>query len=462
MYRTRILVVDDEVGMLEVCQDTLRKLPDTEILVEPDSTKAARRLVDESVDLLIADIRMPGVSGLELVSVARARDPQLAVLMMTAFPGVESAVESMRLGAADYVTKPFVPADLLARVKRLLEAQWLREENRLLRRQVERTYEAGEMVGSSPPALEVLARIAQLGPVDVDVLIVGATGTGKELVARALHRASRRREARFVPVNCAAIPDQLLESELFGHERGAYTGAQGKGLGLMEFANGGTFFLDELSQLPLPLQPKLLRVLQERTLRRLGGTEEIRLDVRIVAASSQDLAEEVRREHFRPDLYHRINGARIELAPLRERRGDIPLLVERFANECGRDLSKRPPVFSPGALEVLQSYAWPGNVRELQNVVRHCAVFARSGTIECDDLPDEILARAAEAAPESSGGYFAARERRLAKFEQEYLRNLMGRCHGDVAAAAAVAHLPRGSLYRLLKRHQVDPLRYRG
>ncbi|MBI2929282.1 MAG: sigma-54-dependent Fis family transcriptional regulator [Verrucomicrobia bacterium] len=461
MSKTRILIVDDEVGMLEVCADTLQRLPDTELLLENQSVRAAERVATESLDLLIADVRMPGVGGVELLRLARQHDPNLAVLMLTAYPTVETAVETMKLGAADYIVKPFQPEDLLALVRRLLESKRLHEENRLLRRQVERTYAFGEILGKSPLMQQVFQNIQRIAETDFDVVIIGETGTGKELVARAIHQRSRRKDGPFVPVDCGAIPDQLMESEVFGHERGAFTGATTRSMGLLEFANHGTFFMDELNQLPLRMQSKLLRVLQERKIRRVGGTKEIDLDVRVIAASSMGLQEEVRKERFRADLYHRINVARIELPPLRDRVEDIPLLVDHFLERYVREMEKGPRRLSPEVLEVLASYAWPGNVRELQNVLKRALVLAPQEVISPDDLPDEIVARAGDSASVTGGGFFQLRERRLAAFEKEYFRNLLSACHGDVTAAAREAHLPRGTLYRLLKKYEINPAEFR-
>jgi DNA-binding NtrC family response regulator len=461
MAKTRILVVDDEIGMLEVCADTLQKLPDTEILLESDSALAAQRIVKESVDLLIADIRMDGLSGVELLRFARQQDPNVAVLMLTAYPTVETAVESMKLGAADYITKPFLAADLLANVKRLLEDKRLREENRLLRRQVERPYGFGEILGQCAAMQRVFENIQRVAEINVDVLIVGETGTGKELVARAIHQRSRRKDGPFVPVDCGAIPGELMESEFFGHERGAYTGAQTRTLGLLEFANQGTFFLDELNQLPLLLQPKLLRVLQERKFRRVGGTKEIDLNVRIVAASSVSLEDEVKKERFKLALYHRIHVVRIELPPLRQRTGDIPLLIDHFVAFSAKEMDKGRVEISPEAMEVLTSYSWPGNVRELQNVIKRTIALAQREVILVEDLPDELVAHAGEPSSQNAGGYFILRECRLASFEKDYLRNLLGACRGDVTSAAREAQLPRGTLYRLLKKHELNPAEFR-
>lgn len=446
--------------MLEVCSDTLQRLPNTEIVLETRSRDAAERLKHENFDLLIADICMPELNGVELLRAARQHDPDLAALMLTAFPTVETAVESMKLGAADYLTKPFLPDDLLGNVRSLLESKRLREENRLLRRQVERSYISGQILGQSPPMQQVLDNIERIAETDFDVLIIGETGTGKELVARAIHQRSARRSGPFVPVDCGAIPDLLMESEFFGHERGAFTGAAARSLGLLEFANHGTFFLDELSQLPLRLQAKLLRVLQERKIRRVGGTKEIDLDVRVVAASSLDLEEEVRKERFRRDLFHRINVANIQLPPLRARTGDIPTLANFFVNAYAQELGRDTVRLSPEAMEVLANYAWPGNVRELQNVLKRVLALTRQPVISPDDLPDDIVDQAGDSAGEV-GGYFQQRQRRLEAFEKEYLSQLLQAYGGDVAAAAREAQLPRGTLYRLLKKQGLNPVDYR-
>jgi len=367
----------------------------------------------------------------------------------------------MKLGAADYIAKPFLPQELEAGVRRLLEGRRLRQENQLLRRQMERPFACGDMLGRTPRMQTVSGLVQQAADTDFDVLILGETGTGKELVARALHQRSRRKDGPFVPVDCGAIPEDLMESEFFGHERGAFTGAQARSLGLMEFANHGTFFMDELAQMPLRLQAKLLRVLQERRIRRVGGTQEITLDVRIVAASSLDLRDAVEREQFRSDLYYRINVIRIELPPLRERADDIPLLarhfLDRFAGEVGRERVE----IAPEALEVLTNYPWPGNVRELQNAVRRTLAFCPRTTITVEDLPDEIVAGSGASAERSTAGYFARRDQHLAAFDREYFRQLLAACKGDVPAAAREARLPRGTLYRLMKRHGLSATEFR-
>ena len=457
----RVLVVDDEPGMLEVCRDSLRELPLVEVEVEQQSARAAQRLATESWDLLISDVRMPGLGGIELLGIARRHDPDLPVLMLTAYPAVETAVASMKLGAADYITKPFLPDDLLTRVRRILEHKSLREENQLLRRQIERTYAFGDMIGRSSAMLKVFDDIEQVAESDVDVLIFGETGTGKELVARCVHHRSRRSGFRFVPVDCGAIPEDLLESEFFGHERGAFTGANSRSLGLLEFAARGTLFMDEVGHLPAKLQAKLLRAIQERRIRRLGGTEEFDVDVRVVAATSLDLDEEVRQQRFRADLFYRINVARIKLPALRDRREDIPLLASHFTARYAQEMGRGAVELDAEAVEVLCSYPWPGNVRELQNVVKRVLAMNRTELIRVEDLPDEIVAGAEVLADRDQHGYFDLREQHVASFERQYLIQLLRSHVGDVSGAAAEARLPRGTLYRLLKKHDLNPADFR-
>jgi DNA-binding NtrC family response regulator len=460
MHKLRILVVDDEEGMLEVCTETLAALPYADVITEQNSRRALTRIMEETLDLLITDVRMPGVDGVELLRAVRERDATLPVLMLTAYPTVETAVEAMKLGASDYITKPFRPEDLLSRARRLLEARRLREENELLQRQFERRHCFDDLVGASPVMQEVYDLIERIASTDADVLILGETGTGKELVARSIHCRSPRAASRFVPVDCGAIPDSLMESELFGHERGAFTGANARSLGLLEFAHRGTFFLDEVAELPIRLQAKLLRVLQERRVRRVGATQEIDIDVRTVAATSRDLGAEIREGKFREDLYYRINVACIELPPLRERAADIPLLVDHFVRRFGPQMGRSSIELEPDVVELMTKYFWPGNVRELQNVVKRLLAMSRGNRVTPEDLPDEVVMRAADG-DAGADGFFERRARQLGNFEAEYLMNLMRSCAGDATQAAKEARLPRGTLYRLLKKHSISPSSYR-
>lgn len=461
MAEARILIVDDEPGILEVCSDTLVTIPDVNVEIEQRSSNAAQRLKSESWDMLITDIRMPEMDGINLLQIARQEDLDMLVLMLTAFPSVETAVESMKLGATDYITKPFLPDDLRSKVKRLLEEKRLREENRLLRRQVKQDFRLGEMIGKSLPMQEVFDKIERIASSDIDVLIYGETGTGKELAARNIHQRSKRKNANFVPVDCGAIPEDLLESEFFGHEKGAYTGAVQKSMGLLEFASKGSFFMDEIGQLPIKLQAKLLRVLQERKIRRVGGTREIDVDVRIIAATSLDLEKEVEEDRFRMDLYHRINVALVELPPLRKRIEDIPLLTDHFIRQQEQQMGMRHIELDPEVLEIFKYYGWPGNIRELQNVIKKTLVMSRNEHISVDDLPDEIVARAGDSREEQQGGFFKQRDIQIAVFEKQYFSELLRKSHGDVSQAADQADIPRGTLYRLLKKNDLNPSDFR-
>jgi two-component system response regulator AtoC len=373
--------------------------------------------------------------------------------MLTGFPTIGTAVESMKLGASDYLTKPFFAEDLLATVRRLLQAKRLREENRLLQRQIERAYTFDEIVGKSPAMQVVFETIRLAAASAVDVLILGETGTGKELVARSIHKRSPRHNACFMPIDCGAIPENLVESEFFGHERGAFTGAHERRLGLLEVADGGTVFLDEIIGMPLSLQAKLLRVLQERRFRRVGGKDEVAVNIRVVAAASRDLIGEIRAQRFREDLYYRLNVGYITIPPLRERVEDIPLLVTYFVDRYRREMGKPAMELKPEVMEILMAYSWPGNIRELQNVLKRMLMMSHGPILSLQDLPDDIVTQAGDRSLTDRGSFFQLREQRIAAFEMEYLTNLLQFHQGDVSQAAREACLPRGTLYRLLKKH---------
>lgn len=318
-----------------------------------------------------------------------------------------------------------------------------------------------KIIGSSPPMKAVAETIERVADTGVDALILGETGTGKELVARSVHRLGRRGDGPFVPVDCGAIPEHLLESELFGYERGAFTGADRQRRGLLETASGGTFFLDEIGDLPLVLQAKLLRVLQERKLRRVGGNSEVDVDVRIVAATSRDLDQMVQERTFREDLFYRINVVRIDLPPLRERGDDLGLLAEHFTLRCSREMERRVPAITPAAYSIMRRYHWPGNIRELQNIIRRAIVLSDDDKIGTDDLPVSIIAAAESANGSSSRSFFDIRDEYVSRFEREYFESLLRRHAGNVKESAREAQVPRGTLYRLLKNHAVDPAQFR-
>jgi DNA-binding NtrC family response regulator len=378
-------------------------------------------------------------------------------------PAVDTARACLQAGAGDYLDVARVETDLEDALVRLLTASRRRAAEEVLRRAVERPYSFDDFLGESPAMQQVYSIIERVAVSSVDVLVTGETGTGKELVARAIHKRSRRSTGPFVPVDCGAIPDALMESELFGHERGAFTGADARRMGLVEFADGGTLFLDEIGELPLPLQAKLLRVLQERRVRRVGARQENAVDVRVVAATSRNIDQMVERGEFRRDLFYRINVVRIDLPALRSRGDDIGLLAECFANRAAQEMGRTVGGLSTDIYQILKNYHWPGNVRELQNVVRRAIAMTRSPVAGVDDLPDEIVAAAGRAAGAEAGavGFFAQRAEHVARFEKQYLSDLLARHLGDVSAAAREARLPRGTLYRLMKGHGLDGASFR-
>jgi DNA-binding NtrC family response regulator len=460
MKKPHILIVEADAAAQRQYRAALTRLDSPELCFVPSAQAAEQQLRSGSVDLLIAGVDS-NPAELELLRVARQFDAELPMIVVTAAPDVTSATVSLRLGAGDYLTKPVDADALAASAARLLGERRLEAEYELLRRQVEQPYRFDDMIGGCPAMQKVFDTIDQVANSGVDVLVVGETGTGKELVARSIHSRSRRAQGPFVPVDCGAIPESLLESEFFGHEKGSFTGADNKRIGLMEFADGGTFFLDELGELPFLLQAKLLRTLQERKIRRVGGRQEIDIDVRIVAATARNLDDMIRQQQFRQDLYYRINVVRIDLPPLRERGDDIGLLAENMVFRYSREMGRALIGLSPEAYQVLAQYRWPGNVRELQNVIRRGIALAKGERLELDDLPDEIVAAAGEGHAAGDLGYFELRDEHLSQFERQYLNELLTRHHGDVAIAAREAKLPRGTLYRLMKKHALDSSSFR-
>lgn len=461
MAKRTLLIVDDEQDMLDLCQEILEGLEDVDVRTCNRSPQALESIQEQGVDLLVADIAMPDLTGLDLLRAVRDIDKNLPVLLMTGYPTVDTAVQALRLGAADYLTKPFHPDELLETARRLLENVRLRSEHYLLARHVARAFRFGDMIGASPQMSRVFSLVERVASSGVPVLVTGETGTGKELVARALHRGMRDGGGRFVPVDCGAIPENLLESEFFGYEAGAFSGANERSIGLMEYADGGVLFLDEIAELPVHLQAKLLRALQEHRIRRIGGRREIVLDLRLIAATNRNLEEEVAAGRFREDLYYRLNVVKIEVPPLRERGADISLLVAHFLRAVSEELGREPPVLEKEALEVLCTYAWPGNVRELQNAVRRMLVLSKSEVLGIQDLPESVVLNAQIATDAPAQGFFQERARQAKKFEREYLEAVLTQSGGNVTRAAEVAGVPRGTLYRLLKRCDLDPKGFR-
>jgi len=438
------------------------RLQPLEVRVEQSFDAVLERLGRDSWDLGIITARSDPAADV-LHAAVREADSQVPVVVVDREPDVERARICLRGGAGDYVALENVESELEDALVRLLAEARRKAGEQVLRRAVERPYSFEDLLGESPAMKRVYAIIDRIAGSSVDVLVTGETGTGKELVARAIHARSRRSAGPFVPVDCGAIPDALMESELFGHERGAFTGADARRMGLVEFADGGTLLLDEIGELGQPLQAKLLRVLQERRVRRVGARVESAVDARVVAATSRNLEAMVERGEFRRDLLYRINVIHIHLPALRERGDDIGLLAEHFANRAAQEVGRRVDGLSTDVYQVLRSYHWPGNVRELQNVVRRAIAMTQSRVASVEDLPDELVAAAGRVAAGDGhdGGYFARRAEHVARFERGYLADLLTRHRGDVSAAARDARLPRGTLYRLMKSHGLDGAAFR-
>jgi DNA-binding NtrC family response regulator len=460
-----ILVVDDEPDMVENCARILRRAGH-ECLTATDAREALGLVETERPDLLLTDLKMPGLDGMELLRRAHEMDPALPVILITAFATIEAAVAAVKEGAFDFLPKNFTVDQLRVAVERGLRERALQLENRNLRAQLTRTFGLENIVGTSPAMARVFELVKKAARSDANILVVGESGTGKELVARALHANSARAPQPFVPVDCASLPEQLLESELFGHEKGAFTGAVRAKRGLIEADDRGTLFLDEIGELPLALQAKLLRTLQERQVRRVGGTALLDVDVRLVSATNRDLRASVGKGQFRDDLFYRVNVIEIRLPPLRERAGDVRLLAQTFLARYGGD---RIRGFEAGALAALEVHSWPGNVRELQNVIERACALADGDQVTRRDLPDSVLegargpgplaagAGAGEALPSTATDLSLkdAKDQWLQTLEAAYLRQVLDRHEGNISAAAKAAGIDRKTFHRLVNKYRI-------
>jgi len=393
MAKNRILIVDDERDMRELLEIMLRKEGYDPVGL-PSASVALERLSDEEFDLVISDVRMPGMGGLEFLKAVREANPEALVIMITAYASVETAIEAMKSGAHDYFIKPFNIDEVKLTIRKALDLKRLQSENRLLKNELKTRFGFSNLVGTGQRMAEIYSLIMSVARTKTNVFITGESGTGKELVARAIHTESDRKDKPFVAVNCGAIPENLLESELFGHMKGAFTGAVASREGLAEQADGGTLFLDEITELPLHLQVKLLRFIQERSFRRVGGTSDITVDIRLVAASNRDLEAEVKAGRFREDLFYRLNVIRITTPALRERKEDIPLLARHFLNKYNLSLGKDIKGFSEEAMRLIIDHDYSGNVRELENAVERAVTLCQSDEAGAECLPENIRAGA--------------------------------------------------------------------
>jgi DNA-binding NtrC family response regulator len=445
-----ILIVEDENLMRAIIAQLLRS--EGYSVFEAHAADIALATFErEKIDLAIIDVNLGGVSGLELLSRVRALDSEVMGIIVTAYPSVESAVHALHEGAYDYITKPFANDHLKAVVRNALAQKALFQENRFLRRELREKYRFENIIGKSDAVEQVFRVMEKVARTDSSVLITGESGTGKELVARAIHFTSDRAHARFLPINCGALPENLLESELFGYKRGAFSGAAQDKIGLLKAADKGTVLFDEIGEMPLALQVKLLRALQERECYPLGANDPVSFDVRVVCATNRNLEREVKEGRFREELLYRINVINIKLPALRERRDDIPLLANHFLRKYEKQLARAGMRFSKGAMRVMMSYAWPGNVRELENTVERAAILAETDVLHAHDLPDKLSDKSV-APPVSERGAGMT----LEELEREHIRSVLTGVKGDKVRAAQALGIHLSTLYRKVQRYRLE------
>ena len=449
-----ILIVDDEKNYLVVLEDLLGP-EGYEILTTDNAPDALRQIREADLDLVITDMKMPKMNGMELLEETKSIKPDLPVIIMTAYGTIELAVEAMKKHAYDYITKPFQNEQLKLTVKKALENYRLIKENRLLNEALSDRFKYGNIIGKSKPMLNIYRLIEKVAQSKASVLITGPSGTGKELIAKAIHYGSPRKDRPFVSINCGALTETLLESELFGHEKGAFTGAIAMKKGRFELANEGTLFLDEVSEMPPSLQVKLLRVLQEMEFERVGGTKTIKVDVRILSASNRNIKDDVTEGTFREDLFFRLNVIHVEVPPLYERTDDIPLLVKHFIEKYRDDEGKNKVELSPEAWKALYSYSWPGNVRELENIIERAAVLNSGDMITLEDFPEELTGAQAEFDVDRfipSSIYLVDA---LERIEEEMIRRALAQCNNIQAHAAKSLGITKSLIQHKMKKYKI-------
>lgn len=442
----RILVVDDDLEMCGLLAEVLRE-EGFRVSATGDSLEALTLLKREEFDLLITDLKMKGLKGLDLLEEAKKVAPTTPVIIITAFGTVESAIKAMKMGAYDYITKPFQMDELLLTLRKALETRQLRKEVIRLRKEVESRYQFHQIIGKSPPMQKIYDLIERISDTSSNVLITGESGTGKELVAKAIHYSGIRKEGPFIAVNCAAIPEALLESELFGYKKGAFTDAKSDKKGLLFEAHEGTLFLDEITEMPVSLQAKLLRVIETREVRPLGDTNSYAVDIRIISSSNRDIPSLIELGKFREDLYYRLKVIDIEMPPLRERKEDIPLLIQSFISRFNQELKKNVSGVSEEALKLLLNYSWPGNVRELENVIQRAITLSRHEEILPEDLPPALLQKEEEIIFKNA----LEKKFTLDQLEREYIKRVLIETGGNKSKAAEILGLDRKTLYRKLQ-----------
>jgi two-component system response regulator HydG len=454
----RVLIIDDDERHAEALAEGL-EVDGYVCKLAHSGREGIERLGEESFDAILTDLVMHDVGGIEVLKESRQLQPDAAVLLITGHGSVETAVDAMRLGAADYLAKPVRISELRARLSRALEAGDLRRTNLELRRQLDKRFGLEGIVGHSPAMQRVFDILGQVSATNATVLILGESGTGKELVARAIHNNSNRRDAHFVAVNCAALSEGLIESELFGHVKGAFTGAIAAKEGRIVYADGGTLFLDEVGDMPLATQAKLLRVLETREVQPVGGNALKKVDIRLVAATNRDLRAMVKRGEFREDLLFRLQVVTIDLPPLRERSGDVPMLIDHFISELSEQHARHVRGISPDARTILMRYGWPGNVRELRNVIENMVLLARGEVLGPEDVPEQVREGAME--PRRGGGYELA-GRTIAEVERALIEANLELAGGNREKAAKILGMGERTLYRKIKELGLAPARAKG
>ncbi|MDD5230654.1 MAG: sigma-54 dependent transcriptional regulator [Candidatus Marinimicrobia bacterium] len=451
--KKRIMVVDDDRYICSTLVELFQN-DGFEMDIAYTGTEAVDKFSNSNFDLVLLDINLPKMTGLEVLREIRRLEPDVAVIMATAKADVATIVESIKAGAENYITKPYHDfASLRAIVQKALENKAVRDENRYLRSRMDFKSRISNIIGRSPKMLELYKMIEKIAPLDTTVLLAGETGTGKELLAQAIHHLSRRSNNRFISINCGGIPETLLESTLFGYEKGAFTGAYKRTRGVFEEADGGTLFLDEIGETSPALQVRLLRVLQSRTFQRVGGTETLRSDVRFISATNKDLLEEIKQKNFREDLYYRINVISLFIPSLKERIDDLPLLVQHFVHKYAVQHEKPVTGIDPALQLILARYAWPGNVRELENVIERAVVLCENETIKAVDLPDYISTSPGITLNPATDitNYHTAKQ----AFEKTFLSNILEKHNWNISRVAAAIGTPRQNLYLKIKKHRL-------
>lgn len=450
MHKANIMVIDDEESMCKFMQIMLQK-EGYDVITSQSSYQALNLLKQKNYDLVIADLTMPELNGLELLSRVKSLDPDANFIVMTAYASVDTAIEALKKGAYDYLTKPFKVDEIRIAVKKALEQKRITRENISLKKQLKREFGFDNFIGTSPQVLEMKKMAQRVAQSDSTVLIQGESGTGKELVAKAIHYCSARTDKPFVSINCAAIPETLLESELFGHLKGAFTGAIKEKEGLLKTADGGTFFLDEIATTSQAIQVKLLRVLEEKEMIPVGGTKPVELDVRLITATNADLEQEVKMGRFRPDLFYRLNVFLITIPPLRERKDDIELLVFHFIKKYCERLKSKEKKISEEAMRRLISYAWPGNVRELENAMERAALLARSNEITQNELPEKIMENELPKLVEQP----KLENPTLEEIEKAYIYWVLKNAGWHKSKASQILGIDSSTLYRKIEKYEL-------